>query len=480
MRKKFSWGVPGKRFDVNELHGKTTPRPLNKNPFQNWDAKRSDFVRMDLVPQIVVGGGGPYNVTEPVLTPSMTPTPSATPPAPFSPSSFGDLQVWFDASDASTLTTVTEGSNTYVTQWLSKGILNYPISAETTNRRPLYVTNAGDGTKPAVYFQNTGTTREILFNRGTQNMVTTSGFTMFWVGRYAGATPLSGNLPSNPVPISMWNSTYINILSAEGITFGYRSMTDRQPITSGSTTVYSNLYETNYFQNPNYLQTSRYALQGFSYDYTQNIPTVQPLSTTIWGGNLYKSTSETSGYTSNFSTQGKNLNSFGMMGYKLAASYNSFSTQNQPWEMFEVLVYNKPLSESDFAQVESYLTSKWNLTGDTSGKAIVDIDFSPGLQFTGTNYNDLLISGTTANSIQWAGSWTNTNDRTILSANTQYYFIAETAGANPPKFDFSLFDSSNNLITGATCFSATTLVNAIPINLSAGTYTLTGRTNYTC
>lgn len=60
MRKKFSWGIPGKRFDVNELHGNRTPRPLNKNPFQNWDAKRSDFVRMDLVPQIIVGGGGPY------------------------------------------------------------------------------------------------------------------------------------------------------------------------------------------------------------------------------------------------------------------------------------------------------------------------------------------------------------------------------------------------------------------------------------
>lgn len=62
MRKKFSWGIPGKRFDVNEIHGQKKPNPLNKNPFNSWDTKRSDFVRLDLVPtQIVVGGGGPYN-----------------------------------------------------------------------------------------------------------------------------------------------------------------------------------------------------------------------------------------------------------------------------------------------------------------------------------------------------------------------------------------------------------------------------------
>lgn len=413
----------------------------------------------------------------PFVTPTMTPSPS--PPA-FNPSTFGDLQVWFDASDASTLTTVTEGSDTYVTEWDSKGILNYPISAETTNRRPLYITNGGDGTKPAVYFQNTGNTREVLFNRGTLNMETTSGFTMFWVGRYAGPTPLTGIIQTSPGPINMWNSNYTNINSAEGITWNYRTLTDRQPITSGSTTVYSNTYEVNYNQNRALLNHSRYALMGMSYDYTQNIPTVQPISTTIWGGNLYKSSSASSGYTSNFSTQGKNLNSFGMMGYKLSTTYIQSSTLNQPWEMFEVLVYNKPLTQNQFNQVESYLNNKWNLTGSSSNEAILNIDWNPGLEFTGTNFQNLVITGSTQQSLQWAGTWKNTNDVLPLSANTQWYFMTERPGVNPPKFDFGLYDSSNNFITGATCFDATTLANAIPFNLSAGTYTLTGQARYDC
>ena len=76
MRKKFSWGVPGKRFNVYDRTNDLKPQPLNKNPFDSWDAKKSNFQRIDLVPQIVVGGGGPYNAT-----PEPTPTPSSTPPS---------------------------------------------------------------------------------------------------------------------------------------------------------------------------------------------------------------------------------------------------------------------------------------------------------------------------------------------------------------------------------------------------------------
>jgi hypothetical protein len=415
----------------------------------------------------------------PTLTPSPTPTPSSA--GAFTPSSLGDLQIWFDASDSGTLTTVTEGSDTFVTEWQSKGLLTYPISAETTNRRPLFITTGGDGTKDAVYFQNTGTTREILFNRGTTNMPTTSGFTMFWAGRYAGSPALSGAVPTNPYPIALWNSNYTALNPAEALQLGFRYMIDRQPLNSGNTTAYQSQYEVNYANNVNYLDSSTYVLNGFSMDYTQNIPTVQPLSTTVYEGNYYKSTSNTSGYTSNFSTQGKNLNSFGMMGYKLATTYTQSSTQNQPWEIFEVLVYNKPISSSDFAQVETYLRNKWGISYSTTGKAVIDIDFTPGLQFSATGFNDLVISGGTSSTLQWAGTWTNVDDKTIISASTTYYIFTERgAGASSPAYDFELFDGLGNSITGATCFSATTIASAIPISLSAGTYTLTGRTRYDC
>jgi hypothetical protein len=170
-----------------------------------------------------------------------------------------------------------------------------------------------------------------------------------------------------------------------------------------------------------------------------------------------------------------------MMGYKLATTYTQSSTQNQPWEIFEVLVYNKPISSSDFAQVETYLRNKWGISYSTTGKAVIDIDFTPGLQFSATGFNDLVISGGTSSTLQWAGTWTNVDDKTIISASTTYYIFTERgAGASSPAYDFELFDGLGNSITGATCFSATTIASAIPISLSAGTYTLTGRTRYDC
>jgi len=420
----------------------------------------------------------PTQTYTPSMTPTLTPTMTPSGAGGFSPSSLGDLQIWFDASDVSTLTLTTEGTNTYVQEWDSKGLLTYPISAETANRRPLFITTGSTGSTNAVYFQNTGTTREILFNRGTTNMPTTSGFTMFWAGRYAGATPLTGSLPINPVPITMWNSNYTALTSGEGLTFGYRQMIDRQPITSGSTTVYNSQYETNYNNNGNYVGTSRYVLNGFSYDYTQNIPTTQPKSTTIYEGTLYKATTQTSGYTSNFSTQGKNLNSFGMMGYKLTTTFTQSSTQNQPWEMYEVLVYNKPLSQSDFDQVETYLRDKWGMSYSTSGKAVINTLFS-GLTFTATNYNDLVISASTANSGQWYGTWNDNNGKIVLSANTDYRILTEKTTNGAPAWNWDLLDGSNNYITGQTCFDITG-TTYLPLNLSAGNYTLSAQTVYDC
>lgn len=419
----------------------------------------------------------------PTNTSTATPTPTPTPSAvPFTPSSLGNLQVWFDANDDTTITSTTDASYSYVTNWKSKGILNYAISAETNNRRPIYITTGNTGSSKAVLFQNTGTTRPVLYNRGTQNMNVSSGYTMFWAGKYVATSPLTGNYynSSIPLPITMWNSAYTQLTSGEAITFGAQNLIDRQPISSGSTTVYNNQFDVNASTNPNLLDVSgRYVMNGLSWDYTQNIPTVQPKSTTLWEGNLIKLTNNTSGYTSNFSTQGKNLNSFGMMGYKLSASITQSSTQNQPWEIYEVLVYNKPLTESEFNQVDTYLRNKWGLSYSTTGKAVVNTTFT-GVTFTGTNFEDIFVAKSGLTEYDWFSMWNNTNDKMILSAGTTYIVGVDKSSASAsPNWTWNLYDSNNNFITGATCYDVFT-GNSITINLSAGTYTMTGTTDYTC
>jgi hypothetical protein len=75
-----TWGIPGKRqtfLSPGEQIAKMPKVPLNANPLESWDYKKSRYQRIDLYPKAVSENtqqGGVIPVTSGV-TPSPTPTP---------------------------------------------------------------------------------------------------------------------------------------------------------------------------------------------------------------------------------------------------------------------------------------------------------------------------------------------------------------------------------------------------------------------
>jgi hypothetical protein len=93
------WGVLGKQqeyFSPQQFLKGKTKVPLNANPFDSWDMKRSKFYRVDGYENAVQQGGTvigqttpvpsstpqPTNTPQPTTTPSSTPTPTPSPTPP--------------------------------------------------------------------------------------------------------------------------------------------------------------------------------------------------------------------------------------------------------------------------------------------------------------------------------------------------------------------------------------------------------------
>lgn len=86
---KKTWGVLGKQqtyYYQPGLVAKNGKTPLNANAFDAWDAKKSKYRRVDLVPRQMDNDGQQAGVVPqvssgPVVspTPNPTPTPTATP-----------------------------------------------------------------------------------------------------------------------------------------------------------------------------------------------------------------------------------------------------------------------------------------------------------------------------------------------------------------------------------------------------------------
>jgi hypothetical protein len=87
------WGIPGKMkeyYSPSKFMQEKRIVPLNANPLDAWDIKKSRYKRIDLVPREVPepiqqmdGINESSSTSVPVITPSntpsITPTPSATP-----------------------------------------------------------------------------------------------------------------------------------------------------------------------------------------------------------------------------------------------------------------------------------------------------------------------------------------------------------------------------------------------------------------
>ena len=84
-------------------------------------------------------------------------------PQGFDPKSIANLSVWYDASDATTITL--NGSN--VSQWNDKSGNGYHASQSTSANQPAYVTNDRNG-RPVVSFD------------GVNDSLVTSSFSNGW------------------------------------------------------------------------------------------------------------------------------------------------------------------------------------------------------------------------------------------------------------------------------------------------------------
>lgn len=303
------------------------------------------------------------NVWVPILNqPLNVFKPSGSTPTPFDPSTISGLQIWLDAADESTLNTYTSGSEVIVSGWTSKGSWTGTLSAETETRAPRYITNGGEGTSKAVYLYSGASSANnsgLLFRDTTNSFPVTSGITMFLFGKTNQVRTLEQGWGfSSSLNLGQFtgstNTTFgqstIGISSLQGITINNQT---------GATAGYQQSVS-NSFSNFRYRNITPYYLTAWGTD--------APMSDTngfgynIIGQQYYNGAPQriASPYTDILP---RDINQvFINATWSSSPSYsNSFTS---PQEIYEILVYNRQLSESEYNQVRNYLLNKWDHTID--------------------------------------------------------------------------------------------------------------------
>ena len=368
---KKTWGVLGKQqtyFYQPGLVAKNGKTPLNANAFEPWDAKKSKYRRIDLMPRQLENDGQQSGVAEdtsapipsptPTITSTQTPTPTNTqtptntgtntPTPSITPSSTPAIPVpilWYDASDATTLTLTNSGGTNYITAWASKGTSSKTLTATTINTAPIY---SGSSTLPSspniVRFTENATAgnRDFLASQYNSDFISNSGSTIFQVlAKPTNATAMaaafrfySGNTSGGFVAPStklIINSTLaLNGLNQSQV-LGYTGPNNTFPLQN--TTAYT--------RGDNYLLTNVSAVNSgeFMNSYV----------------NEFYSASTTAYIAL---TAGTGTNAVILNG--TASQTGVITAGNSSNEVAEILYYNRVLSPSEITQVQNYLKTKWN------------------------------------------------------------------------------------------------------------------------
>jgi hypothetical protein len=240
-----------------------------------------------------------------VITPTPSITPSATPTTPpFSPSSVPNLFQWFDASNSSSYSTRTVGSQTYVTSWT--GTAGSTLTQPTQSYQPQLIQGAHGFPYSGVSFVGAD--------------IALSGTT-------------SGSVPSgNTTFIVSYNPTDTNSMefsvdtnNGEGISSQYNN---------------NNIAET---RTPFY----KVAWNGWtSVQYYPNSFLAVTGNSVSAGGTLNDNPHDT---TSSF-TPGSTMTRVRISD--IAADSNG--------TIFEIVVYNRVLNQTEYNNVTNYLKNKWN------------------------------------------------------------------------------------------------------------------------
>ena len=334
-----------------------------------WDATKSRYKRVDLVPkevqqmdginessaQPVVPVVSPTPSVTASLTPSPTPsftptmtqtqtpslTPSSTPyPLPLNPS------LWLDASDTSTLTLINSGGTDYVSTWASKGTSTWSLSGTNTNRMPIYsASTLMPGNPNCVRFTTnaTATLQDGLMAFDNTPISYTGGTLFMVVAKPSGSTYAAASFVFNLDLYSGFTNGGFVGFSPTALSrlrvLGNQTGNIQQTISGYSlTNIFSSLSATNL--NDKFLIRNSFAN-------AQNQFAVMEINQSAFTSSL--------SWTASTATNLLNAITIGLQ--TVSAGTQTYSNQNSEW--CEMMYFNTTLSNSEVEQVELYLKDKW-------------------------------------------------------------------------------------------------------------------------
>lgn len=298
----------------------------------------------------------------------------STPTPPFDPMSIAGLQIWLDADDESTLNTYTSGSEVIVSGWTSKGNWTGTLSAETETRAPRFITNGGEGSSKAVFLYSgaSSANNSGLFYRSNDKVFDlNSGVTIFIFSKtrqirtniqgWTGSQNLNMGMFTGGTSTSFGQSTVqmsntgLNVSNQTGATAGYSWANG------------------GIFPPPSYRNITPYFLRASSLGSTSN-------NLNGVGSNLIgtKDTSFTLNREGAFSQwKPRTINQIGLNTTRTTGTTTYGTSFSNPNEFYEMLVYDRELTESEYNQVRQYLLDKWDYTVTIpSGYTEVDVIYS--------------------------------------------------------------------------------------------------------
>lgn len=247
---------------------------------------------------------------------------------PFSPSSILKMAAWFDAADPSTIVADVTSN---ISQWSDKSPFQQHLVQPTSANQPLYT--------PSNTVQFNSTLSQYLSNSYPNTYHNLSSFSLFTV------------LDTPDLP------------AGQGILTGIPAIGDDYSNTGG----YSFDLGSGIIDNRRYFLLNQFGNPNtYGISNTSNLTT--PLSKGIYEfviqGNLLGSGYENAiPYASNVSSTGGSLTPASPQGILIGGRILS-GTLGSPYfngNMYELLLYNQSLSDTDRQRIEGYLAWKWNL-----------------------------------------------------------------------------------------------------------------------
>lgn len=297
----------------------------------------------------------PTNTLTPSVTPSSTPFPIVTP------------QLWFDASDSSSMFLVLSGGNTYVSSWTSKGNSTWTLTAETSNRYPIYSASTRFPGNPQIvrFTPNASTTLRQGFSSILNTPFNFSGTSFFMVFALpSGSTYAAAAQIFRSYAADAFGSTTASISQ-------FQSQVQSTSITNSLTT--SGVSNLNSFTIPAWsgTQIGNKFLFKMNLNSAAGAPSFE-LNQSGGTGSVYSG--NTTAVYQDTVTLGMTIASGGAKAY---------GTSNANIELAEIMLYNRVLSSDEQEAVELYLRDKWKY--DEWDTPVVTPTATPQVTATPTN-----------------------------------------------------------------------------------------------